>query len=137
MAMLDVNKVIFEALIDDVGSTLYSLVGTRIDVNQLPTDFTNTDKRILYFVSGGGADDNDELFRPVFTFRCYGGANDPQGEAAFEIYRALHDVLKASTMMTVATGVLLAATEVNHGQVIYDPGTEWAVAITQWECEIR
>jgi hypothetical protein len=69
-------KAAFRAWAVTSGTSLYTLVGTRIRQDMLSAGFNNTQAEIVFSQISGGPDiDTSEICTAVISCRCYGGSD--------------------------------------------------------------
>lgn len=104
------------------GTSLYSLVGTRVDYAVTLDGFQNTEARVVFRPEGG----EDQLWTPVmersFLIECYGGANDGWASAK-AVWEALRDAWHDAANVALAEGVFLRGWTEQPGVPMVHPKT--------------
>jgi hypothetical protein len=136
--MIDVEAAVVAWL--NSSTPIQQLVSDRVYSPRLPKNLTGDQeipKSIVLGVRGGQGNRRNNIpeVAPSFEFKCYGETM----EAAWEVFRALHDFLfgKQNVWISVASAYLIDATEDTFGQSVIDPRTNWPFVLAFWTLKFR
>lgn len=91
------------------GTSLYTLVGTRIYMPELPTGFNNSNASVVILRRGGfGLKYSNAIVMPSYQIRCYGGSTKISD--AENVAWAFFERFNAKKMQDGSHGRLLSAT---------------------------
>ena len=126
----DVIKALVDLMLADV--PVAALVGTRVYGGEIPrTEASTTPRKLMILRYAGGAPNNDyvELTEPRVDMICYG--ETPQ--AADQVRRAGHDVMKTLTRKAQSS-VLLHRANHSGGPIPFrDPDTEAPASMNSYD----
>ncbi len=108
-----------------------ALVGTRVYGGEMPRSEGPTIPRkvmVLLYSSGAGNNDYVELTEPAVDMRCYG--ETPQ--AADEVRRAGHDVMKTLTRKVQSSVLLHRANQLTGPITFRDPDTDQPASMNSY-----
>lgn len=117
----DILKALVDLMLADV--PVAALVGTRVYGQEIPRSEASSTPRklmILRYASGAGNNDYVELTEPAVDMICYG--ETPQ--AADQVRRAGHDVMKTLTRKVQSSVLLHRANQLNGPIPFRDPDTD-------------
>ena len=132
--MMDV-AVAFANVLKKTGTSLYTLNGTRVYVDKLPSDFVNTTTAILFYVRGGGSSMYVEEHDVDFVVQVYGGT--PSISHARAVYLAMADLLFSSENLVVSGGCMLNAQVTSFAQDQEDPDTHHPYVLCFYRVSLR
>jgi len=111
------------------GTTLYSLVGTRVAKRRMPSSFKNTAKALCIHDETTSTEFEPEIVWGTYVFKCYGGTDD--ADDAAEVFRAVHARFH-NKAGDITSGGIVRSTFVT-GTLTYEPDTGWPVYIAKFE----
>lgn len=132
--MIDTNAVMVEHL-KTSGTTLYTLVSTRIYTPRIPAGFTNSAAALEVFRRGGTSTKEHPSHDCSFQIKCFGGTVNMSD--AETVYRALYDRLQKTIGVNTTSGNIISAFEEQIGQPLYDPTAGWPYVLTYWSVKER
>jgi len=134
IAAVDNNKILREHLVA-TGTDLYGLVATRVYVERLPKGYDPDTKALVISIRGGDRDFQSDMVTASVVIQSYGGSQNLI--SAFEVDRAVVDVLHGINMVTVSSGIIMSAEQDTIGQSLIDPETEWVSVISTYTVQMR
>lgn len=131
--MINPTQIIWEHL-TGTGTSLYTLVGTRVWSPAAPVSWRNDSAAIIFEIitSDWHTTANDAFVRVMFS--CYGG-NDTYS-AADAVYRALFDRLHGVIGARTASGQISFARLTDGSPGEREPETEWKYARAMYEMRV-
>lgn len=136
--MLDAPKIVRE-LLTKTGTALYSHVGTRVYSPMAPSSFRNTEKAIVFQVSGGARDFTLDIASVTVDVMCFGGNGTvPSWAKAEEVHHALLSSVmgNANANAMCASGWSLSVDEVMTGQQVVQKETQYPYVWVVFEIEL-
>lgn len=132
--MVDANKILREYLVVS-GTSLYTLVGTRIDT---VGNYDNSQPFIVFARRGGPQTPIYPLQTVQYQFKCFGGVTAPNGGlAAQSVAGALYDRLHAISNESTTNGYIVSAIQQQGAQDLVDPDTRWPFVLVYYLVQIR
>lgn len=111
------------------GTSLYTLVGTRIAKRLLPDSFKNAQAAICVHPESATTPINAGIVTDTYVFKCYGGTDDPDDAAA--VFRAVYARFQ-DARATNASGSIVQSELVMTSDMV-DPETGWPVYIGKFK----
>ena len=111
------------------GTSLYTLVDTRVAKDRIPTtrpSFSNS-QAILVIQSQALVQDSFDapVMEDRYIFKCYGGTSNP--DTAETLFRAVHDRFHKAHGDTASSGIVLS--EFESGSPMVDPDMGWPLYV--------
>lgn len=131
--MTNSKQVIWEFL-TTTGTSLYTLVGTRVWSPSAPPSWRNDTAAVIYDVSET-AHVSGATQEALLTANCYGGTL--KHADADQVYRALYDRLQHCGCCQCASGVLISARLISGSVGEKEIETEWPFAAATYAVVVK